>query len=306
MPARSIYVETRIAADLERVWQATQDPALHRRWDLRFTEIEYLPRSSPEVPQQFLYATRIGFGLRIEGRGESVGTLEKNGERTSALRFWSDDRKSLIREGSGYWKYQADDGGVRFLTRYDYTVRFGPAGAVFDRMCFRPLLGRATAWSFDCLRIWLERGTPPAVAIAAIAACATSRLALAATWIYQGLFPKLLFRDTGELEILRSSGAFPGRESAVLTAAGVGEVAFGLALLAFHRSKSILWIMIAVLLVLLVGAGASRPSLLVAPFNPVSLTLAMIAVAAMELILRRNELPSANRCLREPPRSAVA
>jgi len=301
MPARPIYVETRIAADLDRVWSATQDPAQHRQWDLRFTEIDYLPKSSPEAPQQFLYATRIGFGARIEGRGESVGTLEKNGERTSALRFWSDDLKSLIREGSGYWKYQPLDGGVRFFTRYDYDVRFGAAGRAFDRLCFRPLLGRATAWSFDCLRIWLEHGTPPPASIAATAACATGRIALAATWIYQGLVPKLLFPDTGELEILRASGAFPGREEAVLRAVGAGEIVLGLALLVFHRSRACLWIMIAVLIVLLAGAVKSQPALLVAPFNPTSLTLAMIGIAAMELVLRRNELPSAARCLREPP-----
>lgn len=301
MPARPIYVETRVAADLDRLWSATQDPAQHRQWDLRFTEIEYLPRSSPDAPQQFLYATRIGFGARIEGRGESVGTLEKNGERTSALRFWSDDGKSLIREGSGYWKYQPVDGGVRFFTRYDYAVRFGAAGAAFDRMCFRPLLGRATAWSFDCLRIWLERGTPPAVSIAAVAACTAGRLALATTWIWQGLVPKLLFPDTGELEILRASGAFPGREHGVLTTVGAGEIAFGLALLVFHRSRAILWIMVAILLVLAAGGAASRPSLLVEPFNPISLTLAMIGIAAMELLLRRNELPAAGRCSREPP-----
>lgn len=298
---RPIYVETRIAADLERLWGATQDPVQHRQWDLRFTEIEYLPKSAPDAPQQFLYATRIGFGVRIEGRGESVGTLEKNGQRTSALRFWSDDPKSLIRAGSGYWKYEPVDGGVRFLTRYDYTVRFGAAGAAFDRVCFRPLLGRATAWSFDCLRIWLERGTPPALSIAAVGASAVGRLALAATWIYQGLVPKLLHPDTGELEILRASGMFRGHESGVLVAIGAGEIVFGSALLVFHRSKVILWVMIAALLVLLTGAALSRPELLRAPFNPVSLTLTMLGIAAMELLLRRSELPAAGRCLREPP-----
>jgi hypothetical protein len=301
MPARPIYVETRISADLERVWQATQDPSLHRQWDLRFTEIEYLPKDAPGAPQQFLYATRIGFGARIEGRGASVGTLEKNGERTSALRFWSDDPKSLIREGSGFWKYQPVEGGVRFFTRYDYAVRFGAAGAAFDRVCFRPLIGRATAWSFDCLRIWLERGTPPAVSIAAVAACSAGRLTSAAIWIYQGLVPKLLVPDTGELEILRASGLFAGSEGAVVTAVGAGEIAFGLALLVFHRSKAILWVQIVALIALLAGAALSNPALLVAPFNPVALTLAIVGLAAMELVLRRNELPAAGRCLREPP-----
>jgi hypothetical protein len=39
--------------------------------------------------------------------------------------------------------------GIRFLTRYDYRTRFGPFGMLFDRLIFRPLIGWATAWSFD-------------------------------------------------------------------------------------------------------------------------------------------------------------
>jgi hypothetical protein len=114
----SIYVETLIKADLEEVWQYTQTPDLHARWDLRFTNIGYLPRPDPSAPQRFVYETRIGFGLHIRGEGETVATHEDaSGVRTSSLRFWSDDPKSLIRVGSGYWQYVPVAGGVRFLTR---------------------------------------------------------------------------------------------------------------------------------------------------------------------------------------------
>src|ERR1035438_9869034 len=68
-----IYVEIRVDADLEEVWRLTQDPALHQRWDLRFSRIEYLPRPILSEPQCFLYETRIGFGLSIHGTGERVG-----------------------------------------------------------------------------------------------------------------------------------------------------------------------------------------------------------------------------------------
>ena len=73
---RSIYVQIDIAGTLDRTWELTQTPELHQRWDLRFTEIRYLPRADPAEPQRFLYATRIGFGLRIRGEGESVGTRD--------------------------------------------------------------------------------------------------------------------------------------------------------------------------------------------------------------------------------------
>ena len=162
LAARAIYVETFVRAPLDAVWEATQDPARHERWDLRFSSIRYLPRADKTGAQRFLYSTRIAFGLTIRGTGESVGAREgESGARTSALRFWSDDRRSLIREGSGFWRYVPVDGGVRFLTRYDYDTRWGIAGALVDRVLFRPLLGWATAWSFDRLRIWLEDGIPP-------------------------------------------------------------------------------------------------------------------------------------------------
>jgi hypothetical protein len=150
MGRRPIYVETLIRAPLEEVWAKTQTPAEHVRWDARFTAIEPLP------DRRFRYATRIGFGLEIEGLGESVA-----GGGTSALRFWSDDARSLIRAGSGYWRYVPTGEGVRFLTRYDYDTRWGALGALVDRLVFRPLLGWATAWSFDRLRIWLEDGVEP-------------------------------------------------------------------------------------------------------------------------------------------------
>ena len=37
--SRPIYVGILIDAPLERVWQLTQDTALHPRWDLRFSSI---------------------------------------------------------------------------------------------------------------------------------------------------------------------------------------------------------------------------------------------------------------------------
>ena len=164
--APGIYVEILIQSDIDEIWRLTQQPALHQRWDLRFTRIEYLPRPDPNLPQHFLYETRIGFGLAIKGTGESVGLRSADtGDTTSALRFASDDPKSLIREGSGYWRYVPTDRGLRFFTWYDYQVRFGLPGRIIDRLFFRPLMGWATAWSFDRLRLWADDGQPPEVSL---------------------------------------------------------------------------------------------------------------------------------------------
>src|SRR5215469_16765084 len=135
-----IYVETPIHCTIDELWEKTQNPKLHQRWDLRFTEIEYLPRTADE-PQKFLYRTRIGFGLTVDGKGESTGNRDGDGgSRTSSLKFWSADPKSLITIGSGYWKYVPVRNVIRFFTWYDYETRFGPVGRVLDKCAFRPLL----------------------------------------------------------------------------------------------------------------------------------------------------------------------
>ena len=298
-----IYVETRIGTVVENVWRHTQDPALHARWDLRFTDISYLPRAGETEPQRFLYETRIGFGLRIRGEGESVGTrADAGGVRTSALRFWSEDSKSLIRSGSGYWQYIPVTDGVRFLTRYDYETRFGLPGRMVDRAIFRPLLGWATAWSFDRLRLWLEDGVDPSESLERSLVYGLARGTLAGAWLYQGLVPKVLFPDSGELAILRGAGLFGGAEPLVLALVGGAEIAYGLLLLVRWRARWPLWAMPGLLVLLLAGASAAQPALLVAPFNPITLTATMAALAGIGLLAGRR-LPTAARCLRHPPRA---
>ena len=122
---KPIYVESLVDAPIEALWKATQDPRLHQRWDVRFGRIEYLPRLDGE-PQRFRYATTIVPGVTIAGTGESLGDRDRrDGTRWSGLKFWADDRRSIIGAGAGYWRYVPVDGGVRFLTRYDYRPRLG-------------------------------------------------------------------------------------------------------------------------------------------------------------------------------------
>ena len=162
----SIYVEILVRAPMDALWAHTQTPALHQQWDLRFSRIDYLQRAHETEPQRFRYTTRIGFGLEVSGEGETVGQRDlTDGSRSSALRFASGEPVSIIREGSGYWKYIPTTEGIRFVTWYDYRTRFGSVGTLFDRLIFRPLLGWATAWSFDRLRLWLEERVDPAQAM---------------------------------------------------------------------------------------------------------------------------------------------
>src|SRR5437773_2459549 len=298
---KAIYVESLIRGPLERLWRLTQEPGLHQRWDLRFTSIEYLPRSDASRPQQFLYSTRIGFGLKIRGRGESVGGRSgSDGERTSALRFWSDDGKSLIRKGSGYWQYVPTSDGVRFLTLYDYEVRGGLLGRLFDRAVFRRLLGWATAWSFDRLRLWIERDVDPAASMRGALIHAIVRLTLGFVWVYHGLVPKLLLHHPDEIALLRSAGVPPEAILMVLRALGGLEALFGLTLLLLWRRPWPPLTAIVAMIVAGLGVALTSPASLGAAFNPVTLNALVVALAAVGY-LSSADLPSARRCLRRKP-----
>jgi uncharacterized membrane protein YphA (DoxX/SURF4 family) len=296
----SIYVEILIRAPMHSLWAHTQTPALHERWDLRFSRIDYLPKADRTGPQRFRYATRIGFGLEVSGEGETVGQRDAtDGSRSSALRFSSAEPLSIIREGSGYWKYVPTPEGIRFLTRYDYRTRFGPVGALFDRLIFRPLLGWATAWSFDRLRLWLEQRVDPAQAMRLTLVHSIARLALAAVFAYQGLVPKLLGRSVDEVAMLRDAGVSAGVTDIAVIGLGVLELTFAAALLVAWHRRWPPWTCLGSMLVATTAVALNSPRYLAAAFNPVSLNLAVASLAGIDLLVL-GSVPSAARCLRRP------
>jgi uncharacterized membrane protein YphA (DoxX/SURF4 family) len=285
---------------MDELWQKTQEPRLHQRWDLRFSEIDYLPRKAGE-PQKFLYSTRIGAGLRINGEGESIGERDDvSGQRTSALKFWSADPKSLIESGSGYWKYAPCDGGIRFFTSYDYRTRFGAIGGLIDKLMFRPLIGWATAWSFDRLRLWIEQSIPPeASRDRALIYCLT-RFTLALIWLYHGLIPKLIYRSPDEFTMLRSAGVQASSALALVSVAGWLEIGFALVLVIFWKARWPLCVTIAAMFAATLAVGISSPASFHAAFDPLTFNLAVAVLAACGLLAATN-LPSARNCRREPP-----
>lgn len=153
----AIYVEIEIRSPIERVWQLTQEPTQHPRWDLRFSSITPTAELS-SGGYRFRYERRLPLHT-ITGTGTSLGERSRpDGTRTSALRFTTQDRLSPLGEGRGYWRYLPTPEGVTFVTGYDYEPGWG---RLLDRLFLRRLFGWMTAWSFDRLRIWAETGVPP-------------------------------------------------------------------------------------------------------------------------------------------------
>jgi hypothetical protein len=295
----SIYVEILIRAPIDDVWRHTQSPDLHDRWDLRFSQIEYLPRATGADPQRFRYTTRLGFGIAIIGEGATVGQHDMpDGGRASALRFGSDQRISLIREGSGYWKYVPTPDGIRFLTSYDYGTRFGAAGATFDRFVFQPLIGWATAWSFDRLRLWLEEGIEPGQALRQALVHGVARVGLAAVFLYHALVPKLAGPDPQEVLVLGDLGISEAGIGAAVAAFGIAELALAAALLLAWRRRWPIAVCATFVIVATAVVAVASPRYLGA-VNPVTLNLGVLCLAAIDLMVLSG-LPTAARCRRSP------
>ncbi|GAE04973.1 DoxX-like family protein [Paenibacillus sp. JCM 10914] len=282
MKQKPIYVETVIMTEMDRLWSYTQTPELHQQWDLRFSEIHYLPRDRAEF-QRFLYKTRIGLGLEITGIGVTREVKQQEHyARMSVLKFGSDQQISLIRKGGGYWRYHDNGSGcITFITKYDYQTRFGLLGAWFDKLLFRPMFGAATAWSFDVLRLWLEKGIPPAASISKAIIHAVSVGMLFLLWCYEGVVPKLLFPEAGELDLLRQTGWFGGQEGIAIGLLGMAEIGIGFMTIWLHKSRLWYSILGVLLFSLMLGALITDPGLLQAPFNPVTLSGSMIAFCIM-------------------------
>jgi hypothetical protein len=297
----AIFVETDLACGLDDVWERTQDPAQHERWDLRFTGIAYAEPPGADEPQRFDYTTRLGFGIAIRGGGETIAERERpDGGRVSALRFWSADRRSLIREGRGYWLLTPSEIGIRLRTVYDYEYRFGRAGRLVDRLGFRPLIGWATAWSFDRLRLWLERGIDPAMSARLALVHGLARIGIAAVFAWHGLVPKLLGPDAIERRMLADAGFAPDLAVRALAALGVAELVLAAALLLTWHRAALAAVALAFALVATLQVATTSPALLGAAFTPVTLNLGLGLLAAIDL-LTLDGIPSAGRCRRRPP-----
>ncbi|MFD8597731.1 hypothetical protein ACFV1L_22275 [Kitasatospora sp. NPDC059646] len=192
--AEPIYVELSMRTDRDTLWELTQQPRHHQRWDARFSRIDYLHPPEPQPPGEVRCGAPVRFryllGPALAGTGATTAERWRaDGQRVSALRFVADSRWSPLQEGSGYWRYLPGTGPdgvptVTFVTGYDYRSWPWRGGAQLDRWLVRPFVGWLTAWSFDRLRLWAERGVSPEralwhglgeiaarAAVAALAAC---------------------------------------------------------------------------------------------------------------------------------------
>lgn len=298
MKNKPIYVEIPIQANVEEVWGMSQKPELHEQWDIRFSSITYLPKKYEDDPQSFLYETKIGLGVKVAGWGKSIGAHnKKDGSKTSSLHFGTDQKISIIREGTGYWKYIPTENGSTFLTQYDYDVRYGLFGRLLD-LFFRPIMGWATALSFDVLKRWMEKGELPRTQYLRFFSSALITTLFFFIWFYQGLVPKIIAKHPEEIAMLSSLTSAEGAtaEKAV-GIIGVLEILFAMAWLFYRQRKHLLALQIVVFPALTISALIAAPSISSHPFNPVTFNVSLWVLSIIGFLLSK-DLPTATSCKR--------
>lgn len=110
-----------------------------------------------------------------------------------------------------------------------------------------------------------------------------ARFVLGFSWIYHGLFPKLLFLAPLELEMSGSIGLSESNTLLLIRFAGISEVIFGALLLLFYRKVLLIYLNVFGLLALLAFVLVMTPHLMVEAFNPVTTNLPLLVLSLILL-----------------------
>lgn len=111
---------------------------------------------------------------------------------------------------------------------------------------------------------------------------------LAVLWIYQGLFPKLLFTSQDEIAMWQYLGLSTETARLCGQAGGIAEIIFGLLFLIYPH-KFLHYINIAGMLGLFLAVVITLPHTLIATFNPFVMNLGMASLSIIALYFIRYE-----------------
>jgi hypothetical protein len=110
---------------------------------------------------------------------------------------------------------------------------------------------------------------------------AICRISVAFTWIYHGLFPKLLGPHSDEIAMNMSLGFSQSRAATVSIWAGLAEIIFGIIIVTLWKSRWPMRLTAFAMIGLLLFSIVAKPELAVAAFNPVTTNLCVFALAVV-------------------------
>lgn len=105
-----------------------------------------------------------------------------------------------------------------------------------------------------------------------------ARYVIGLTWIYHGIFPKLLQIAPLEQAMTGSLGFSVEITYLLVKTAGVAELIFGLVFICYYRQKTVLVLNIIGLTGLLLFATIMTPFVLLEAFNPITTNVPLIVL----------------------------
>lgn len=110
-------------------------------------------------------------------------------------------------------------------------------------------------------------------------------MAIAFVWLYHGVVPKLLGPHRDELAMNLALGISTPAATLLSYAAGIGEIAIGLAVLLLRKQQWPLRLTIVLMVGLLAYAAWAVPTLVLGAFNPVTTNAAVATLALVALMM---------------------
>ncbi len=117
-----------------------------------------------------------------------------------------------------------------------------------------------------------------------------ARYIISFSWLYHGIFPKLIHVAPLEKVMTSSLGLSNELSYLVTKSAGVGEVIFGVVFFIFYRNKAVVLLNIIGLCGLLIFVAVLQPQLLIEAFNPVTTNIALIGFSVILLLELKHEI----------------
>lgn len=121
-----------------------------------------------------------------------------------------------------------------------------------------------------------------------------ARFIISFSWLYHGIFPKLVHIAPLEKAMTASIGLSDELSYLVTKSAGVGEVIFGLVFFVLYRNKAIVLLNIVGLTGLLAFVALMQPHLLIEAFNPVTTNIALMGFSFILLLELKNKSKNEN------------
>ena len=118
---------------------------------------------------------------------------------------------------------------------------------------------------------------------------------LAGVFAYQGLVPKVWKADPSEVALWEAHGVPRPRATRIVRAVGAAEATFGIVTVARQHQRWPFAIALTAMPAVALAAGTTDRSLLSKNFSPISLGVAVVALAGVALATSRGASPSRSR-----------